>query len=424
MGDERATPSGWLPPVAPGTRPRLRPDPSAAGAAARAREQHRRLGARALDHRAGAADRLARDAVPRDAAVLGRRLGARAARERRGPRGRRAVDRADRGDRRVWRRWSSSSRCWRAASTSSSSATTCSASCASAATGRAAGCARRSTDGSRRSAARLRRPAGTRPSPLRDAESLHQAVPHDRRADAGAAGRLAGDGRPDALPPGAGVRRALRARARPPSRRVPDRQPGARVRRERLGRDGVGGREPRTARHEGTRARRRQVRRALDRALRGLRRRPRQARAGLGHAHRRRRRRSAADGAPRRRGGVRDAVGDLDRDRARRARDRRGRPAPRRAARRRRRVRARRDAAGAGRVGRRRRGRRLTEGADDAARAGVRVGVRARARGRGRQGRRALLLRLVPYGEEPGEGREPVHPGGVAVPRVSTSRWR
>jgi hypothetical protein len=27
MGDERATPSGWLPPVAPGTRPRIQPPP-------------------------------------------------------------------------------------------------------------------------------------------------------------------------------------------------------------------------------------------------------------------------------------------------------------------------------------------------------------------------------------------------------------
>ena len=107
------------------------------------------------------------------------------------------------------------------ASTSSSSATTSSASSsASARTTR-----RRRGDGVR--ASRACEQSGSRPAaagslrsrlrsrpPSRDAESVHQAVPHDRRPDAGAAGGLAGDGRADALPPRARLRRALRARAR------------------------------------------------------------------------------------------------------------------------------------------------------------------------------------------------------------------
>ncbi len=96
--------------------------------------------------------------------------------------------------------------------------------------------------------------------------------------------------------------------------------------------------------------------------------------------------------------------------------------APRRAAGGRRRLGPGRDAPGAGRLGHRRRRRRLAEGADDAAGPRVRVGVRARARGGRGEGRRPLLLRLGPDREEPGEGREPVHPGRLAVPRASTSR--
>ena len=85
---------------------------------------------------------------------------------------------------------------------------------------------------------------------------------------------IAGDGRADALPPRARLRPALRARARAPAGRVPDREPRARVRGERLRRDGVRGRQPRPPRHHGAGLRGRQVRRALDRAVRGLRRRP------------------------------------------------------------------------------------------------------------------------------------------------------
>ena len=171
-------------------------------------------------------------------------------------------------------------------------------------------------------------------------------------------------------------------------RRLPDREPGARVRRERLGRDGVGRRQPRPPRHEGARARRAgkfgerwiQLCEAYGADL--VRHEP-----GWGVRF------DPADvdrllaRAPRRRGRLRDAVGDLDRHRARRPGDRRGRPPPRRAARRRRGLGPRRRAAGAGRVGRRRRRRRLAEGADDAARAGVRLGLAsARSRPRPRTG--------------------------------------
>ena len=91
-----------------------------------------------------------------------------------------------------------------------------------------------------------------------------------------------GDGRADALPPRAGLRRALRARARrlPGVFRTPNDVLAFAV--ERLGRDGVRGREPRAPGRQGARLRRRQVRRALDRALRGLRRRARRATSRAG----------------------------------------------------------------------------------------------------------------------------------------------
>ena len=116
--------------------------------------------------------------------------------------------------------------------------------------------------------------AAGRPANLfaRDPEPLRQAVPDDRRADARAARRLAGDGRADALPPRPGVRRALRAGAGQAALRLPDREPRARLRRQRLGRDGVRRRQPRAPRRPGARLRRGQVRRALDRAVRRLRR--------------------------------------------------------------------------------------------------------------------------------------------------------
>ena len=54
------------------------------------------------------------------------------------------------------------------------------------------------------------------------AESLRQAVSDDRRPDAAAARRVAGDGRADGLPPGARLRRGLRARAEAPQGPLPD----------------------------------------------------------------------------------------------------------------------------------------------------------------------------------------------------------
>ena len=71
--------------------------------------------------------------------------------------------------------------------------------------------------------------------------------------------------------------------------------------------------------------RRRQVRRALDRARRGLRRRHRPLRAGLGRAPRPRRDRPPAGRERRHRGRLRHAERDLDRRRPRRPGDRRGR---------------------------------------------------------------------------------------------------
>ena len=82
-------------------------------------------------------------------------------------------------------------------------------------------------------------------------------------------------------------------------------------------------RQPRPPGHEGARLRRRQVRRALDRAVRGLRRRPRQVRAGLGHAPRPAGDRPPARREPGHRGRLRDPVGDVDRHRARHRGDRR-----------------------------------------------------------------------------------------------------
>ena len=75
----------------------------------------------------------------------------------------------------------------------------------------------------------------------------------------------------------------------------------------------------------GARRRRRQVRRALDRARRGLRRRRRPLRAGLGRAPRPGRVRPPAGRERRHRGRLRHAERDLDRHRPRRPGDRRGR---------------------------------------------------------------------------------------------------
>ena len=104
---------------------------------------------------------------------------------------------------------------------------------------------------------------------------------------------------------------------------------------------------------------------------------------------------------------------DLDRRRERRPRAHRGRAPPRRADRRRRRVRPRRGAAAAGRLGRGRGGGRVAEGADGAARAGLRQRERGRARARRREPGPALLLRLGAHrrGPAPGPAGQPVHAG-------------
>ena len=161
----------------------------------------------------------------------------------------------------------------------------------------------------------------------------------------GAARRLAGDGRADALPPRAGLRRAVRARARAPAARLPHRATPC-------------SRSPRAARARWSRpsptscarARRRspappgkfgerwiQLCEAYGADL--VRHEP-----GWGERLDPADDRPAAEREPRRRGRVRHAERDLDRHRARHPGDRRGRPPPRRAARRRRRLRPRRRA--------------------------------------------------------------------------------
>ena len=163
-------------------------------------------------------------------------------------------------------------------------------------------------------------------STAHDAESLHQAVPDDRRADAAAARpsrrRWPSRCSTTARRPSTSCTRACSAAAR----RLPDRERRARVRPS-----GSGAMESAVANlvrpgDAGARLRRRQVRRALDRARRGLRRRGRALRAGLGRAPRPRRGRPAARRERRHRGRLRHAVRDLDRHRARRPGARRGRP--------------------------------------------------------------------------------------------------
>ena len=117
------------------------------------------------------------------------------------------------------------------------------------------------------------------------------------------------------------------------------------------------------------------------------------------------------------RGRLRDAQRDLDGHRPRRAGDRRGRQAPRRHPRRRRGLRPRRGRAAPGRLGHRRRHRRLPEGADVPARPRLRLRQPARARLRGGAAARPLLLRLEQDGQEPAQGRQPVHAGRRPVPR-------
>ena len=159
-----------------------------------------------------------------------------------------------------------------------------------------------------------------------------------------------------------------------PAGRLPHRQRRARLRLERVGRHGVGGRQPRPPRRQGAGLRGRQVRRALDPA-RARPTAPSVVRYEPGWGER-------LDPAEidrlltrRHQGRLRHAERDLDRHRARRPGDRRGRREARRHPRRRRRLRPRRRRAAPGRVGHRRRRGRLAEGAHVRARARLRVGL-------------------------------------------------
>ena len=81
------------------------------------------------------------------------------------------------------------------------------------------------------------------------AEPVHEAVPHDRGADAASRRAVSqAMAAPMLYHRAPGVRRAVRARARPAAGGLPDRQRRADVRRQRLGRDGVRRRQPRRAR--------------------------------------------------------------------------------------------------------------------------------------------------------------------------------
>ena len=236
---------------------------------------------------------------------------------------------------------------------------------------------------------------------------------------------LPGDGRAGALPPRAGVRRALRARAGAPAA-VFQTSNDVLV----FAASGSGAMEsavanlvrPGTAR---ARLRRRQVRRALDRALRGLRRRPRRATSRAGASGWTRPRSTACSTKRRHRGRLRHAVSETSTGivhdvqaiaevvaRARRhPRRRRGlRPRRRRAA--------------PGRVGRRRRRRRLAEGADVPARPRASPpSPSARSTYAAAAARRPLLLRLGQDRQEPAQGRgQPVHARRSACSAASTSR--
>ncbi len=220
-------------------------------------------------------------------------------------------------------------------------------------------------------------------SPVRG-ESLRQAVPHDRRAHAAASGGVAGDGGADDVPPGARLHRGLRARAPAPEGRLPDRERGPGLHQLRHRRARVGRRQPGQARRARPRGVLRQVRRALVRAVRGVRRRDDPLGDRVGPQDRPGRARRAARRQPGRRARLHHLLGDVDRRRQRPPRAHRGGAPPRRADRRRRRVRPRRRAASPGRVGGRRGRGRLAEGADVAARPRLRQRERARARARRR----------------------------------------
>ena len=238
--------------------------------------------------------------------------------------------------------------------------------------------------------------------------------------------RLAGDGRADALPPRARVRRALRARARARCPTVFQTANDVLT----FAASGSGAMESAVANlvRPGTKVlacaagkfgeRWIELGEAYGAELVAL-------RAGLGRAPRPGRDRPPARRERRHRGRLRHAVSETStgivHDVQAIAEVVR---APRRDPRRRRRLRPRRRRAAPGRVGRRRRRRRLAEGADVPARprASRRVSQRALDFA-ARAARRPLLLRLGQDRQEPAQGPPtPVHARRAAVPRRSTSR--
>ena len=254
----------------------------------------------------------------------------------------------------------------------------------------------------------------------RERQSIHQAVPDGRRANAAAACGEPGDGGANPLPPSARIHRDLRPGTGAPAPGLRDREPGAQLRRLGQRGDGVGGREPGRPGRAGRGRRLRQVRRALVRALPGLRWRDRVPGGRVGRGDRPRRpgpgdRRDEAAPA----GGVHDPLGELDRGGQRRSRPCRRRPRPRRGDLRRRDLGPRRGRAPPGRVGGGRGRRRLAEGPDVPARARLRLGERAGDVARRRAHRPALLLRLGADRLRAGGGaaEQPLHPGGDALAR-------
>src|ERR671923_233563 len=224
-----------------------------------------------------------------------------------------------------------------------------------------------------------------------------KAVPDDAGSDSGAAAGARGArgaGRP---PPGLRLPAGLRALPQAPGRGLPKRHRAAALHRLRDRRDGVRAREPDRARRSRGCRLSRLVRRALARHRAQVRLRRRAlAPLRVGRDAVRRRPRGPARAGRRRQTRPADALGDVDR----RRRGRRG-------------LEPRRDPARDGRVGARRRRLGLAEGADDAARAGLRRPLAARGASGGPA---ELLLRLDPDPQGAGQARLGVHARGLARP--------
>src|ERR671922_1769492 len=241
-----------------------------------------------------------------------------------------------------------------------------------------------------------------------------KAVPDDAGSDSGAAAGARGArgaGRP---PPGLRLPAGLRALPQAPGRGLPKRHRAAALHRLRDRRDGVRAREPDRARRSRGCRLSRLVRRALARHRAQVRLRRRAlAPLRVGRDAVRRRPRGPARAGRRRQTRPADALGDVDRRRRRRRVARRGRGRGGSAGRGRRGLEPRRDPARDGRVGARRRRLGLAEGADDAARAGLRRPLAARGASGGPA---ELLLRLDPDPQGAGQARLGVHARGLARP--------